>query len=189
MATARIATYEELTKLATNFVTTQKGFWDHAAWMDFVSSVQDKGFDISEEMQSNLGDLLGAMNRFYTACAATESIEKTMKAVVHDSVEFVNAHKGVWDHSDWEEFVKTAQQNTLSLSGGTTEYLGGVLESIKVLYALSPAVAAKKRTPAIRAKSSPESRPTSPVKKKVGGKSVEAKTPVRKKVAKKPPKK
>jgi len=42
MATARTATLEELTKLATYFVTKQKGLRDHIAWMDFLSSVQHK---------------------------------------------------------------------------------------------------------------------------------------------------
>ena len=43
MVTAKTATFEELTKLATDFVTAQKGMWDHAAWVDFVSSVQERG--------------------------------------------------------------------------------------------------------------------------------------------------
>ena len=134
MATARTAPLEELTKLATDFVTTQKGLWDHTAWTDFVSGAQNKGFDISGEMQSNLGDLLEAMKRFYSATASTESMDNAMKTVVNDSVAFIEQHKGVWGHSDWEEFVKTVQQNTISLSEGTAGYLGGVLESIKVFY-------------------------------------------------------
>ena len=158
MATARKAPLEELTKLATDFVTTQKGFWDHTAWTDFVYGVQNKGFDISGEIQSNLGDLLEAMKRFYTATASTESMDNAMKTIVNDSVVFIEQHKGVWGHSDWEEFVKTVQQNTISLSEGTAGYLGGVLESIKVFYASSPVVAVQKSASAAKSKSSPASR-------------------------------
>jgi hypothetical protein len=122
MATVRTSTLEELTKLAADFVKKQNGLWDHAAWMDFVSNVQTKGFDISRDMQSNLGSLLEAMNQFYAAAASTKSMEKAMKTVVHDSVAFVTEHRGVWSHSDWEEFVKMVNHNTVTLSEGTAGY-------------------------------------------------------------------
>jgi hypothetical protein len=186
MATARTATLEELTKLAADFVTTQKGWWDHVAWRDFVSDVQTKGFDISRDMQSNLGSLLEAMNQFYTAAASNKSMEKAMKTVVHNSVAFVTEHQGVWNHSDWEEFVKTVQQNTLTLSEGTAGYLGGVLESIKALYAISPVVVVQKRASAARIKSSPAPRPALAAAKNAQTKPVGAKVPVKKTVAKKP---
>lgn len=186
MATARTAPLEELTKLATDFVTTQKGLWDHTAWTDLVSDAQNKGFDISGEIQSNLGDLLEAMKRFYTAAASTESMDHAMKTIVNDSVVFIEQHKGVWGHSDWEEFVKTVQQNTISLSEGTAGYLGGVLESIKVFYALSPVIADQKRAPAPRSKSSPASRPALATEKKAETKPAVAKVPTEVKVARKP---
>ena len=186
MATARTAPLEELTKLASDFVTTQKGLWDHTAWTDFVSGAQNKGFDISGEMQSNLGDLLEAMKRFYSATASNESMDNAMKKVVNDSVAFIEQHKGVWGHSDWEEFVKTVHQNTISLSEGTAGYLGGVLESIKVFYALSPVVAVQKRGSAARSKSSPASRPALATEKKAEARSADAKLPMEAKVAKKP---
>jgi predicted flap endonuclease-1-like 5' DNA nuclease len=186
MATARTATLEDLTKLAADFVTTQKGLWDHAAWIDFVSNVQTKGFDISRDMQSNLGSLLEAMNQFYTAAASTKSMEKAMNTVVHDSVAFVTEHRGVWNHSDWEEFVKTVQQNTLTLSEGTAGYLGGVLESIKALYGISPVVGVQKRASAARTKSSPAPQPALSAAKKAQTKPVGAKAPAKKTVAKKP---
>jgi hypothetical protein len=45
----------ELTNLAFDFITTQKGVWDHAAWMDFLSRVQWKGVETSEDTYSKLG--------------------------------------------------------------------------------------------------------------------------------------
>ena len=186
MVTARTAPLEELTKLATDFVTTQKGLWDHTAWTDLVSDAQNKGFDISGEIQSNLGDLLEAMKRFYTAAASTENMDHAMRTIVNDSVVFIEQHKGVWGHSDWEEFVKTVQQNTISLSEGTAGYLGGVLESIKVFYALSPIIDDQKRAPAPRSKSSPASRPALATEKKAETQPAVAKVPTEVKVARKP---
>jgi len=151
MATGNTTRFEELTKLAINFVTTKKGLWDHVAWMDFMSNLQAKGFDISGNMQTNLGSLLEAMKQFYAAAASTESVEKDMKVVVSDSVTFVRQHQGVWGHSEWEDFVKTVERNTFSLSEGTTAYLGGILESIKILYALSPLEVVQKHLPSVRA--------------------------------------
>ena len=178
MAIEKTARFEELTKLATDFVTTQKGLWDHTDWNDFVSNVKAKGFDVSEEMQSSLGDLLEAIKRFYVVAGSTVSMEKAMKAVVNDSVTFVKQHKGAWGHSDWEEFVKTVRQNTLSVSEGATEYLGGVLESMKVFYALSPVAAVQKRVVAARAKPSPAARPAVVSGKKAETKPASIRAPI-----------
>lgn len=156
MVTARKATFEELTKLATDFVTIQKGMWDHTAWTDFVSRVREKGFDISGEVQPNLGELLEAIKRFYAAAAATESIENAMKTIVDDSVTFVKRHKGVWGHDDWVDFTKTVKQNSLTYTEGTTAYLGGVLESMKVIYSLSPILSDKKPALAADKKAEPK---------------------------------
>jgi predicted flap endonuclease-1-like 5' DNA nuclease len=183
MATEKAARFEELTKLATDFVTARKGFWDHAAWTDFLSNVQTKGFDISEEMQASLGELLEAIKRFYAAAGSTESIEKAMSAVINDSVTFVKRHNGVWGHPEWEDFVKTVQQNTHSLSEGATEYLGGVLESMKVFYRLSPVGVVQKRMSAARARSSAAAAPALETEKKAETKRAAAKAPAETKPA------
>ena len=157
MATERTAPFEELTKLATDFVTTQKGRWDHKAWMDFLSRVQQKGVEISEDMQSKLGDLLEAMNEYHTAVSSTEDVEKAMSTVFMESVAFIKRQKGLWGHAEWEDFVKTIQQNSRTWSEGTEAYLGGVVESLKFFYALSPTALVQKSAPAAPSKSSPTS--------------------------------
>jgi hypothetical protein len=164
MATARTAPFEELTKLASDFVTSQKGMWDHAAWTDFLSRVQQKGVDISEEMQSKLGDLLEAMKEYHAAVSSTEDVEKAMKTVFDESVAFIKRQKGVWGHAEWEDFVKTIQQNTQTWTEGTEAYLGGVLESLKGFYALPTAASAKKSAP----KTSSGKTSKRPRKKKIG---------------------
>jgi predicted flap endonuclease-1-like 5' DNA nuclease len=186
MATEKAGKLDELAKLATDFVTTQKGLWDHAAWTDFLSSVRAKGFDITGEAQSSLGELLEAMKRFYSAAASTESMEKAMRTVVQDSVSFVKQHQGVWGHSDWEDFVKTVRQNTQAVSEGTTSYLGGVLESMKVFYALSPVAVVQKRVSAARAKASAPPRPALTAEKKEETKPAPAAAPAESKAPPKP---
>ncbi len=176
MTTGETTRFEELTKLAIDFVTTKKGWWDHTAWMDFISNLQAKGFDISGDMQANLGNLLEAMKQFYAAAASTESVENAVKVVVSDSVTFVKQHQGVWGHSEWEDFVKTVERTTLSLSEGTTAYLGGVLESIRALYALSPVAVMQKRLAAGRAQTPPAaSRPAAAAEEKPETKSADTK--------------
>lgn len=190
MTTGKTTSFEELTKLAIDFVTTKQGLWDHAAWMDFMSGLQAKGFDLSGDMQTNLGNLLEAIKRFYTAAAATESVEKAVKTVVGDSVTFVKQHKGVWGHAEWEDFVKTVERNTLNLSEGTMAYLGGILESIKVFYALSPVGRVQKRLSAAPAETPPPApEPTLAAVEKTATKPAAAKPPAGAKVTPKSPRK
>jgi len=187
MTTGKTTSFEELTKLAIDFVTTKKGLWDHAAWMDFVSGLQAKGFDLSGDMQTNLGNLLEAIKRFYTAAAATESVERAVKTVVSDSVTFVKRHKGVWGHSEWEDFVETVERNTLNLSEGTMAYLGRILESIKIFYALSPVGRVQKRLSTPPAEPSFTSKPTLAAAEKMETKPAAAKPPEGTKVTPKAP--
>ncbi len=156
MATTRVAPFEELTKLASDFVTSQKGMWDHTDWMDFRSHVQQKGVEMSEGMQSKLGDLLEAMKEYHSAVSSTDDVEKAMSTVFNESAAFIKRQKGVWGHAEWEDFVKTIQQNTHTWSEGMETYLGGVLESLKGFYGLSSAAPSKKAAPAP---------PAAPVKK------------------------
>jgi len=148
MATTRTAPLEGLTKLASDFVTSQKGMWDHNAWVSLLSHLQQKGVEISEQMQPKLGELLEAMKEYHAAVSSTGDIEKAMSTVLNESVAFIQPQKGVWGHAEWEDFVKTMQQSTLTWSKGMESYLGGVLESLKAFYRLSSAAPAKKSEPA-----------------------------------------
>jgi hypothetical protein len=159
MATDRTDPFEALTKLASDFVTSQKGVWDHAGWMDFLSRAQQKGVESSEEMQAKLGDLLEAMKEYPAAVSSTEYVEKAMRSVHDESVGFIKRQKGVWGHAEWEDFVKTMQRNTQTWSEGTEAYLGGVLESLKAFYALTPTAAVMESPPVGSKKSS--SKPSS----------------------------
>ena len=116
MAKMKVGTFDEIVRLAGDFVTKQKGAWDHAAWLGFLSTLQKKGFDLTDEMQAYVGQLLEAMKRFYQATASIRGIEKALTSVAKDSVQFVKAHQAVWGHGEWEAFARHVQKNTLSLS-------------------------------------------------------------------------
>lgn len=164
MATTKTAPFEELTKLASDFVTSQKGMWNHTAWMDFLSRVQQNGVELSEDVQSKLGDLLEAMKEYHATVSSTEDIEKAMSTVFNESVAFIKRQKGVWGHAEWEDFVKTMQQNTHTWTEGMEAYLGGVLESLKGFYRLSPAAPAEKAAPASPAVPAKKAAPAAPGK-------------------------
>ena len=138
MTTQQAVPFDELTRLASEFVTQQQGMWDHSAWLDFLARVQGRGIEMSADMQANLGGLLEAMKEYHTAVSSTEDMEKAMSAVFENSVDFVTRHQGVWGHGDWKDFVRTMQENTRTWSEGMEGYLGGVLESLKVYQAISP---------------------------------------------------
>jgi predicted flap endonuclease-1-like 5' DNA nuclease len=144
---ARVTTtrFDDLVKLAGEFVTSRKGMWDHAAWLDFIADVQKLGFNVSEEMQSRLGELLEAVKRFYEASASVEGIDKAMTTILKDSEEFIWQQRGIWGHAEWEAFAQQVQKNTLTLTQETTAYLGGILEATRAFYAMSPAPAAPKK--------------------------------------------
>ena len=164
MATTRAAPFEDLTKLASDFVTSQKGMWDHAAWKDFLSRIQKNGVELSEDMQSKLGDLLEAMKEYHTAVSSNEDMQKAMSTVFNECVAFIKRQKGVWGHAEWEDFVKTMQQNTHTWTEGMEAYLGGVLESLKGFYRLSPAAPAEKAAPASPAVPAKKAAPAAPRK-------------------------
>jgi len=112
--------------------------WDHAAWLDFVAKAREQGLHIPEEMHAYLGEVLEAMKRFYTATASTQGIEKAMTDIAKDSAGFITEQKGAWGHIEWEAFAKRVQENTMHLSDEATSYLGGIVESMKALYSVSP---------------------------------------------------
>ena len=129
---------DEFVKLAGDFVTKQKGRWDHKAWLDFLASLQKQGLDYSDDVQKYVGQVLEAMKRFYQASASIQGIEKALAEVARDSLQFIKENQAVWSHSDWEAFVSRVQKNTVILSEETTAYLGGILESVKTFYNISP---------------------------------------------------
>ena len=138
MAKMKATTFDEIVVLAGDFVARRDGKWDHAEWLGFLKTLQQKGIELSAEAQSNVGQILEATKSFYQATASVKGIEKAMSSVATETVDFVKTHRGIWNHDDWEVFVKKVQQNSLTLSDETAVYLGGILESVKVFYSVAP---------------------------------------------------
>lgn len=132
------AGFDEIIKLAGTFVTENKGMWDHSAWLGFLGKLQKMGVDVTDGMQSNLGELLESMKRFYQATASTAGIEKAMKTIAKDSVKFIKQQQGVWGHTEWETFTQSVRENAVSLTEEATAYLGGILESVRTFYTILP---------------------------------------------------
>lgn len=142
--------FDELTRLADEFVTAQRGVWDHAGWLDFLARLQTSGIEISTDMERNLGELLEAMKAYQTAVSSTEEIGQAANTIFRNSSDFVKQHQGVWGHADWEDFLQTTQENVHAWSGGMEAYVGNILEALKPFYALHPAVTVEASTSGAR---------------------------------------
>jgi predicted flap endonuclease-1-like 5' DNA nuclease len=94
-------------------------------------------------METSLGELLEAMKAYQSAVSSTEEIEQAANTVFANSSDFIKAHQGVWGHADWENFLRTTQENARTWSEGMDAYLGNILEALKPFYGMSPAVTAK----------------------------------------------
>ncbi len=145
MAEKAMRGFDVLMDLAGKFVERQKGVWDHTAWLDFLSEIQKKGFELSDGMKDYLGVMLEGMKKVYNAAGDTKGVEKVMSDLSHLTVNFMKKTKSVWDQSGWESFLKDLQKKGIDLSDETGSYLAGVLDAARELYNVSPA-AVKKET-------------------------------------------
>ncbi|MBF0317662.1 MAG: hypothetical protein HQL04_05750 [Nitrospirae bacterium] len=144
MATKVTDVFDELVRIAGKFVERQKGAWDHSAWLDFLSGVQKKGVDVSEDVQRYIGSMLEAMKKLYNASSATENVKTALLEISEHTVDFIKQTKGVWNQKDAEVFLKDLQKKGIELSEETKSYLGGVLESVKRVYDFSVKITEKK---------------------------------------------
>ncbi len=140
MAEKTMPGFDILIDLSRKFVEGQKGVWDHTAWMDFLSDVQKKGVELSDDMTAYLGSVLEAMKNVYGAATATKGIGKVMSDGSKLTVDFITKTKGVWDQAGWELFLKDLQKKGVELTDETTSYFGEVLEASRKLYTISPVV-------------------------------------------------
>lgn len=135
--------FNELVALATKFVESQKGTWDHYAWLDFISEVQRKGFDITDDLQDQLGVVAESMKKCYNAVADTKGFQNILGDISQSTIEFIKKTKGVWDNAGWESYLKDLQKKGLALNDQTQSYAGNILESVKSLYSFVPSSSSK----------------------------------------------
>ncbi len=140
MAHKKIEGFDVLTDLAGKFVESRKGIWDHIAWLTFLLDIQKKGFALSDNMKTYLGLVLNAMKKLYDATTATKGMENVMSDISEYSVNFIKRTKGIWNHSEWEIFLKDFQKKGIDLTEETSSYLGQFLETVREIYIILPPV-------------------------------------------------
>ena len=87
--------FDILIDCAGRFVESQKGLWDHTAWLDFLIDSQKKAVLLSDNMKLVLGFVLESMKKFYNASTDTKDIENFMLDISDHTVEFFKKTKGV----------------------------------------------------------------------------------------------
>ncbi len=138
MAEKAMPGFDVLIDLSRKFVESQKGVWEHTAWQDFLSDVQKKGFELSDDMQTYLGSILEAMKKVYGTVTATKGMEKVMADVSKLTVDFITKTKGVWDQAGWESFLKDLQKKGVEYTDESRSYFEEVLEASRTIYASLP---------------------------------------------------
>ena len=56
---------QQLLDMAGNFVTQQKGKWEHKDWEAFLGQVSKAGVELTDEVKRNIGNILEASKHFY----------------------------------------------------------------------------------------------------------------------------
>ncbi len=144
--------FNDLLKHTGEFVGKQVAEWDHAAWTGLLADMQRKGYDVSVEMQSNIGLVLESLKRIYLVIAqnywqefylrAVQNIERnieiTMFNILDQTVNFIEQTKGLWDHNKWELFLKNLSDMGITLNKDVQFHIGTILESAKEIYEALP---------------------------------------------------
>lgn len=126
--------FDILIDCAGQFVEAQKGIWNHTAWLDFLVDSQKRAVVLSDDMKSNLGQVLESMKKVYSVTTDTRNIESVMLDISKHSTDFVKKNNGTWSYSQWEEYLRGLQNKGFELNEETCSYLSEVLESVKGLY-------------------------------------------------------
>ncbi|MBF0473219.1 MAG: hypothetical protein HQK91_06135 [Nitrospirae bacterium] len=125
--------FNEIITMASKFVESQKGSWDHYAWLGFLYELQKKGFDTNNDLQDLLGSVVESMNKCYLSVINTKDVNNIMRDMSQSTIEFMKKTKGVWDKTGWENYLNNLQNKGISLNEQTQIYAGNVLESVKNL--------------------------------------------------------
>jgi uncharacterized membrane protein (DUF2068 family) len=140
MQNSKRTTFDELVQLASDFVIQQKGVWDHVAWMGFLSHVESRGVDVSQEMEIYLGELVESIKRFHTSILSVEGTMLALNKLVAESALFIVRQNGVWGSSEWIAYCQTVSKSTIYLSDEMRSYLGGILESMRTCFLTVPSL-------------------------------------------------
>jgi hypothetical protein len=56
------------------------------------------------------------------------------RVIIELSREFVESHKGLWSHSDWQEFLAIVEKNGIPITNSTETFLGAIVEAMRDFY-------------------------------------------------------
>ncbi len=126
--------FEGLIELAGKFVETQKGVWDVFSWLSFLSEVNEKGYNITNEIQSGMESTVDSMRKFYLFAKDTKGMGNIMIDISKHVNMFLRENRGVWGHSEFMEFLEGFKKRGIKLDEETSNYLGGILEASKEIY-------------------------------------------------------
>ena len=71
---------EKLLDLAGEFVTEQKGAWEHDDWEAFLAKATKTGVEMDDESKRNLGNILEASKYFYQMMPPAPAPQQKTKA-------------------------------------------------------------------------------------------------------------
>ena len=126
--------FDILIDYAGQFVAAQKGIWNHTAWLDFLVDAQKRAVVLSDEMKTNLGQVLESMKKVYVSTTDTRNIENVMLDISEHTIHFFKKNNGTWSYSELDEYFRGLQSKGFELNEETCSYLSDVLESVKGLY-------------------------------------------------------
>ncbi len=160
MAKKTMIGFDSLIDLTGKFVEQQKGVWDHTEWLNFLSDLEKKGFELSDDIINYVGSVLETMIKVYESIATTKGARNVMSGITKETVNFIKTTKGVWGHSEWENFLKSIQTMGINLTDESMNYLGGVLESVNKIYATLPPLVSKEGSEMTSKKEVKRAKPT-----------------------------
>jgi hypothetical protein len=70
----------KLLERASEFVETQKGWWEHPDWESFLDRLSKDGFQLSKEVEPPIGNILEIFKEYYHAGRFQAITEKRRKA-------------------------------------------------------------------------------------------------------------
>jgi hypothetical protein len=154
--------FDTLMNLSGRFVESQKGAWNHTAWLDFLAGLRKKGFELTDTMKTYVGSVMESMKKVYEASIATKRMEELISDIADQTVSFMKNTKGVWDQKEWESYLKDLQEKGIGLTDETRNYLGGVLEAARELYTIIPPLSKEEAPPVVKEEAPPLSKEEAP---------------------------
>lgn len=64
--------------------------------------------------------------------------KSSLQQVLDLASDFVNTHKGRWEHAEWEDLLSKVEKLGFDVNDATARTIGNILESCKYLYNVQP---------------------------------------------------